>query len=53
MALTALIRNKQGLIRTDCVDGETRYLTNEEFAVEMQKKKLRRLKKEAADAKGT
>lgn len=53
MAFGALIRNKQGLIRTDCTDGVTRYLTDKEFVVEMQKKKLRRLQKEAEDAKNT
>jgi hypothetical protein len=51
MALSALIRNKQGLIRTDCVDGETRYLTDDEFKLEMKKKQLRRLNQEKKGGK--
>jgi hypothetical protein len=47
-----MIRNKEGLIRTDCVDGQTRYLTDEEFTVEMLKRELKqaeRILKEKKD----
>jgi hypothetical protein len=42
MAVHVLIRNKEGLICTDCCDGTTRYLTDEEYAVEMLRKQLRK-----------
>jgi hypothetical protein len=51
MYISAVVRNKEGLIKTDCADGVTRYLTDEEYVVELKRRELKQAERKLKEKK--